>query len=73
MNGECSSCSHRSVEGSPTESPEVGRCINLKLLGWPERGARLELDEAAPFDAEHYSAGLYTGPRFGCIHWEGKT
>lgn len=32
-------------------------------------GAPVPLDRAIAWDAEGYSAGVYTGPEFGCIHW----
>ena len=30
---------------------------------------RVEADRAAGWDYEGYRAGVYVGPKFGCIHW----
>jgi hypothetical protein len=29
-------------------------------------------DGAVGWDAESYSAGVYVGPKFGCVHWSKK-
>jgi hypothetical protein len=31
------------------------------------------VDKCMGWDSESYRAGVYVGPKFGCIHWEKKS
>lgn len=65
----CDKCQHY----TPTEMPQdeayafAGSCA---LMGDSnDQSPRVVADRAAGWDYEGYSAGVYVGPKFGCIHW----
>jgi hypothetical protein len=57
MDGKCKTCKHWGMEFGNCEHPWVGG------------PARHEIDGAQ--DGEGYS-GIYTGPEFGCVHYESE-
>lgn len=63
----CDKCKHYSLD-DPLEYPLDGACA---LMGDSNEGGRVP-DRAYGWDCEGYAAGVYVGPKFGCIHWEKK-
>ena len=67
----CDKCLHY----TPSDVPDLdgyafaGSCA---LMGdSSNQFPRVAVDRAAGWDCESYSAGVYVGPKFGCIHWMG--
>jgi len=60
----CDKCAY--YEPSPEfMPPNEGSC---KLMGDSNERAN-DVDRCSGWDYEGYSAGVYVGPKFGCIHW----
>lgn len=66
----CDRCAHY----TPTEHPQwehtkyAGSCA---LMGDSNKQDQLvSIDRCNGWDGESYYAGVYVGPKFGCIHWE---
>lgn len=57
----CDKCKHYSVSTYVNE----GSCA---LMGDSNENPVAE-DRCAGWDYESYRAGVYVGPKFGCIHW----
>ena len=60
----CDRCLHY----TESESSFAGACARMKdanLMDCPKDGA-------VGWDYECYIAGVYVGPKFGCIHWVKK-
>jgi hypothetical protein len=51
-------------------------CGNCSLMGDSNSAIQGEevckVDQCVGWDYEGYSAGVYVGPKFGCIHWVKK-
>ena len=65
----CDKCRHY----TPGEWPNDPRLLNAgscALMGDSnDHPNQVEADRAAGWDYESYRAGVYVGPKFGCIHW----
>lgn len=68
----CDKCQHY----TPTDMPDsesykfAGEC---SLMGDSnDQMPRCAQDRAVGYDYESYQAGVYVGPKFGCIHWVKK-
>lgn len=59
----CSGCLHWKRYKTPEEG---GQCTSPKLA---YDGSNPPPDGLHYWDFEDYSAGMATGPDFGCIHW----
>lgn len=59
----CDKCTH--YKRADWSWPNNGTCA---LMGDVNDGPNTE-DRAAGWDYESYRAGVYVGPKFGCIHW----
>ena len=62
----CDKCSHYTPPGHLY--PGDGECA---LMGDSNNGPT-PVDRCAGWDYEGYSAGVWVGPKFGCIHWVKK-
>lgn len=62
----CDKCKHY-TQAEPSY-PNHGSCA---LMGDANNGTP-DADRAYGWDCESYEAGVYVGPKFGCIHWEKK-
>ena len=65
----CDKCQHYATTLMPDSAPYkyAGSCA---LMGDSnDQTQRVAVDRAAGWDYEGYSAGVYVGPKFGCIHW----
>jgi hypothetical protein len=74
----CRNCAHWRLEellgisSGPTFS---GECASEKLVyseALREDSRAMQLDHLVYWDSEGYSAGMNTGPNFGCVHWKAK-
>lgn len=68
----CSGCKHYTQSDSPEDENYqfAGRC---ELMGDANsQTPRVSEDRASGWDYEGYAAGVYVGPKFGCIHWMKK-
>ena len=65
----CDKCKHyEPAQHVYPQNPHGGSCA---LMGDSnDQAPRVAVDRAAGWDYEGYSAGVYVGPKFGCIHWE---
>lgn len=63
----CDKCAHYTPSPNP-KKPHQGDC---ELMGDFNDGMQ-DIDKCVGWDSESYSAGVYVGPKFGCIHWEKK-
>jgi hypothetical protein len=61
----CDKCSHYTLS---TEYANEGKCA---LTGDSNDGP-IPVDRAVGWDFGGYRAGVYVGPKFGCIHWVKK-
>jgi len=64
----CDKCAHYTPSRFPRTSPHNGKC---DLMGDSNDGPTF-VDGCKGWDSESYRAGVYVGPKFGCIHWEKK-
>lgn len=65
----CDKCKYYSVDSPPTsEYANSGACA---LIGDANDGPNA-IDKCVGWNYEGYRAGVYVGPKFGCIHWEKK-
>jgi hypothetical protein len=65
----CDKCRHYTKSDSKSnEYRNAGRC---DLMGDSADGPN-DADKCVGWDYEGYRAGVYVGPKFGCIHWEKK-
>lgn len=68
----CDKCSHY----TPTDSPDLSSYVfagSCSLMGDSnDQSPVVAADRAAGWDSESYRAGVYVGPKFGCIHWARK-
>lgn len=66
----CDKCQHYTHDDGRLQGFEnCGSCI---LMGdW--NGGDMAVDRCAGWDYEGYSAGVYVGPKFGCLHWQERT
>ena len=63
----CNKCKqYTPPDAGDIKNPHAGKCA---LAGDINDGP-LAIDRAAGWDYEGYTAGVYVGPKFGCIHWE---
>lgn len=65
----CDKCQHYTQAEMPNSEDYVhaGSCA---LVGDSnDQRPCVGIDQAAGWDCESYSAGVYVGPKFGCIHW----
>lgn len=65
----CDKCNHyKPDENPPSSSYEyAGSCV---LMGDSnDQLSCVAVDRCAGWDYESYGAGVYVGPKFGCIHW----
>lgn len=68
----CGKCAHYTPTSTPEEEPLrwAGSCA---LMGDSnDASPRVSEDRAAGWDCERYGAGVYVGPKFGCIYWMKK-
>ena len=64
----CDKCTHYTPAHEDkyyTGSVNQGKCA---LMG-DSNVEEIEADRCAGWDTESYGAGVYVGPKFGCIHW----
>jgi len=61
----CDKCNHYSAP-KRWDSEYEGSC---DMMGDSNSAPPME-DRANGWDYESYRAGVYVGPKFGCIHWE---
>lgn len=61
-------CRDRDKDLEPTGPEYVKECQNGKLLFYE----RPQPDGACVVDGSQYAAKLLTGPKFGCVNWEGR-
>ena len=68
----CDKCQHFEP-GGPYNAWDIGGFCAL-AQDWNDcAGGRHALpDRAYGWDYEGYGAGVYVGPKFGCIHWVAK-
>ena len=70
MKNLCENCAHY----TPTDWPQcdslafAGRC-DLMGDSNDNHSLRVAEDRAAGWDQESIRAGVFVGPKFGCIHW----
>ena len=62
----CDKCRHYKKSTQPDKNR--GECA---LMGDVNDGP-MGKTECVGWDYESYRAGVYVGPKFGCIHWEKK-
>lgn len=68
----CDKCTNYTATDMPNVAAykHAGDC---SLMGDSnDKDPRVEVDRAAGYDYEGYAAGVYVGPKFGCIHWVKK-
>lgn len=66
----CDKCNHYtpSTLTSSDKFKHAGDCVKAgDSIDGPT-----PIDGITGYDYEGYSAGVYVGPKFGCIHWEKK-
>jgi len=64
----CDKCKHYTPVKYPgATNPHGGSCE--LMVDSNDQTPRVAIDRAAGWDYEGYSAGVYVGPKFGCIHW----
>ena len=63
----CDKCQHY-TPSQHKRDPHDGECARA---GDANR-APTPIDGIMGWDCESYRAGVYVGPKFGCIHWEKK-
>lgn len=69
----CDKCTNYTTTDKPDLDAyaHAGAC---SLMGDSnDQNPRVAVDRAAGWDYESYTAGVYVGPKFGCIHWVKKT
>lgn len=68
----CDKCRHYTPTDMPIDNyVHAGSCA---LMGDSnDQTPRVAVDRAAGWDYEGYVAGVYVGPKFGCIHWAKRT
>lgn len=66
----CDKCKHYKASNMP-ESKQFTVSGACALMG-DSNDAANEINTCAGWDYEGYRAGVYVGPKFGCIHWTKK-
>jgi hypothetical protein len=63
----CDKCRHYTPTINP-KKPHDGKCAQMGDANFTANA----VDRCSGWDYESYRAGVYVGPKFGCIHWEKK-
>jgi hypothetical protein len=70
----CDKCRHYTARKQPVNAAYAfaGECA---LMGDSNATPQqvVAIDRAAAWDYESYVAGVFVGPKFGCIHFEART
>ncbi len=63
----CQHCAHWEADSAYAKSKGAGECGEAE--DWAENFPTDPGDCFGATDAEGYHARVWTGPRFGCVHW----
>ena len=61
----CDKCTHYTPDSNKYGINNEGSC---SLMGDINQRSN-PVDSCSGWDTESYGAGVYVGPKFGCIHW----
>lgn len=61
----CDKCANYGLSKYGDVARHEGKCA---LMGDVNKAPN-QADRCVGWDAEGYGAGVYVGPKFGCIHW----
>ena len=70
----CDKCQHFTQDNLYKNLGECALMGDSNDLGYDRDAERLDGDDTKAYgwDYEGYSAGVYVGQKFGCIHWIAK-